>query len=129
MREQITLHIASMIIVSSDASGWEYGMRAGMENYVKPELPMWFGAEIDREIERLNYWLRGSGPVRLESWIAFYSAYGQVLTSYGIDPSAVRNAAKRVVDSPLHIDLRDGHWIEPALSVYLTAYRALLKSL
>lgn len=121
--------MTSLVIVASDASGWEYGMRAGMESYAEPDLPMWFGREVEREIERLKYWLGGSGTTRVETLVSFYTAYGSVLTSSGLNPAASRNAFARVVSSALRFEPDERVRLQSALAVYTTAYRALLQEI
>ena len=131
MFESVPHQVASVTILASDVAGWEYGMVDERE-WNNPKLPWWYGREVDREEQRLQYWLRKTpwGPNdEFPKWVAFLTAYALALTTDGLAAYKVRTVPQRVVPRDYFEQLDDPASFEAGLNCYVSAYKALLNGL
>ena len=131
MFEYVPYQVASLIILASDVEGWEFGLR-DKSDWNDPKLPWWYGREVEREEQRLQYGLKKTPSVlsgEFEQWVSFQTAYAIALTTDGMAAYKVRTVPQRVVPRDFFEKLDDPASFEAGLNCYASAYKALLNSL
>jgi hypothetical protein len=127
----VPLQVASITILASDVQGWEHGMR-DEDEWNNPKLPLWYGREVEREEQRLQFLLRKTprGPNdEFPKWVDFQTAYALALTTDGLAAYNVRTVPQRVVPKHYFEELEDPASFEAGLKCYASAYKALLNNL